>query len=211
MMTRQSIDRLNGNCVCWVHDAWHHVSYIISKCIVLFPDACLLVWVWTFTQDSKGVVFYFVKMMQWDFPLSFPVMNLMNGNVFFPLFGVCVVCMWQCSLLFFLSILQPKLTSLICWHYRCVFCIVPQLQYFDMTKSQTISIKKIMANHNIVSLLNVFLAVYPPHRQTGFVFFFCPLVQHSPVLMDSVKLCGGGISPTAAYIFTGHCFLCEMQ
>lgn len=130
---------------------------------------------------------------------------------FFPLFGVCVVCMWQCSLLFFLSILQPKLTSLICWHYRCVFCIVPQLQYFDMTKSQTISIKKIMANHNIVSLLNVFLAVYPPHRQTGFVFFFCPLVQHSPVLMDSVKLCGGGISPTAAYIFTGHCFLCEMQ
>lgn len=90
MMTRQSIDRLNGNCVCWVHDAWHHVSYIISKCIVLFPDACLLVWVWTFTQDSKGVVFYFVKMMQWDFPLSFPVMNLMNGNVFSP-FLECVL------------------------------------------------------------------------------------------------------------------------
>lgn len=145
----------------------------------------------TSSVDSKVVVVYFVKKekKQTDFQWLFPDMRLMNANVFFFFyFWVCCVCMWLCSLLFFLSILQPKLILLICWHYHWIFCI-QCLHCFDMAKIQLINFKK-KTNYSTIALLNIFLGMNLSLWKTGVatpLVIFCPLVQHFPGLTDSVK------------------------
>lgn len=95
---------VNENVMCRVHDIRvcltleHHVFYCI-----------------------KTVTGHFLPWISW-MPMPFYLNKILSDYYFFRRFWVCRACMRRHSLLFLLSILQLKLTSLICWHYRWIFC-----------------------------------------------------------------------------------------
>lgn len=173
---------------------------------------CVCVWTGTSSVDSKVVVIYFVYIKKIDF-FSVDASWLEDDECQFLSPILSVLCMWLCSLLSILSIQQPKLILLICWHYHWIFCI-QRLDCFDATKMQLISIKK-RTNYSTIALLNIFLGLNLSLWKTGvatplvfFCFFFLPI---STTFSSPDGQCRGCVEVefhtlTAGYIFTGHSF-----
>lgn len=153
--------------MCCVHDVKVCLTLCVLNCQTVFKGESVL-FCWNIAIRFSAVT-----------PLANAkphYLNKMIYNLFLFLFELCRGC-FCCLILPVNSATKPAIFDLfpLSLHFLCR--VTAAVLWYDQDASIEHQRNK-KTNRDIEALLNIFIAVFG---------FSCPLVQHSPVLMDSVK------------------------
>lgn len=127
----------------------------------------------------------------WWMPMPFYLNRMLSDLFLFFLLWVYHVCTWRCSLFCLYPILQPQRKFLIIAGFSVVSQLVVLWNDQDATNRHQTGGDQFAQLSWIVEYISKDESVTLTNRGSNSTGISCPLVQHSPFLMDMWRLCGG--------------------